>query len=91
MKHEQFCGLQSGKLVCQIPRGVTFSYDLWLGWLRDHWKGLTEEYNSEMGLVESLKQARVYDYFLGCCEAKKTSFSASKWPRKSRTRKIMEK
>ena len=39
MKHQQLCGPQSGKLVFQLPGGVTFAYDLCLGRSRDHWKG----------------------------------------------------
>ena len=49
MKRQQFCGSRSGKLVRQLPEGVTFAYDLRLGRSRDRWKGLAEEYNSETG------------------------------------------
>ena len=48
MKHQQFCGPQSGKFVSQLPEGVTFAYDLHLGHSRDRWKGPTEEYNVEI-------------------------------------------
>ena len=48
MKHQQFYLPRSGKLVTQLPRGITFAYDLCLGHLRDHWKGPTEEYNDEI-------------------------------------------
>ena len=44
MKRQQFYLPQSGKLVTQLPGGITFAYDLRLGHLRDHWKGLAEEY-----------------------------------------------
>ena len=40
MKHQQFYLPRSGKLVTQLPGGLTFAYDLHLGHLRDHWKGL---------------------------------------------------
>ena len=36
-------------------------------------------------------QERAFNYRLGRCEAKKMSFSASKWPQKFKTRKIVEK
>ena len=44
MKRQQFYLPQSGKLVTQLPGGITFACDLHLGHLRDHWKGLAEEY-----------------------------------------------
>jgi hypothetical protein len=44
MKRQQFYLPQSGKLVTQLPEGITFAYDLRLGHLRDRWKGLAEEY-----------------------------------------------
>ena len=44
MKRQQFYLPQSGKLVTQLPGGITFAYDLRLGHLRDRWKGLAEEY-----------------------------------------------
>ena len=44
MKHQLLYLPQSGKLVTQLPRGITFAYDLHLGHLRDRWKGLAEEY-----------------------------------------------
>ena len=43
MKRQQFYLPQSGKLVTQLPGGITFAYDLRLGHLRDHWKDLAEE------------------------------------------------
>ena len=48
MKHQQFSGPPSGKLVFQLLRGITFAYDLHLGCSRDCWKGITEKYNSGM-------------------------------------------
>ena len=85
MKRQQFCGPRSGKLVFQLPEGVTFAYDICLGHLRDCWKGLAKEYNSGIG------PGYAFVYLLGRCEAKKMSFNASKWHRKFRTRKIVEK
>ena len=40
---------QGGKLVHQLLEGVTFAYDLYLGCSRDHWKGISKEYNSKIG------------------------------------------
>ena len=48
MKRQQFYLPQSGKLVTQLPEGITFAYDLCLGHLRDRWKGPAEEYNDEI-------------------------------------------
>ena len=76
MKRQQFYLPQSGKLVTQLPRGITFVYDLRLGHLRDRWKGLTEEYNVGIHCKN---------------DAKKTSFSASKQPWKFRTWKTTKK
>ena len=47
MKCQQFYLPRSGKLVTQLPGGITFAYDLHLGHLRDHWKGPVEEYIDE--------------------------------------------
>ena len=47
MKHQYICEPWSGKLVCQIPKGVTFLDNLNLGHLRDCWKGITEEHHNE--------------------------------------------
>ena len=47
MKHQPFYLPRSGKLVTQLPGGITFAYDLRLGRLRDHWKCLAKEYNVE--------------------------------------------
>lgn len=41
MKFQNDCELQSGKLVHQLLGGITFAYDIHLGRLRDHWKGIS--------------------------------------------------
>ena len=38
---------QNGLLVAQLPRGVTFVYDLYLVHPRDYLKCLTKKHNSE--------------------------------------------
>ena len=45
MKCEHLCDPQSGKLVHQFPRGITFAYDLYLGHSRDRWKYIVEDNN----------------------------------------------
>ena len=45
MKCQPFYLPRSGKLVTQLPGGITFAYDLRLGRLRDRWKGIAKEYN----------------------------------------------
>jgi hypothetical protein len=45
---------RSGKWVRQLLEAIAFAYDLHLGHSRDHWKGLSEEYNIEKGLQHSL-------------------------------------
>ena len=48
MKHQPFYLPRSGKLVTQLPRGITFAYDLHLGRSRDRWKGPAKDYNVEI-------------------------------------------
>ena len=48
MKHQPFYLPRSGKLVTQLPGGITFAYDLRLGHSRDCWKGPAKEYNDEI-------------------------------------------
>jgi hypothetical protein len=38
MKHQKSCGLRWGKLVHQLPRVITFAYDLRLGRMIARWK-----------------------------------------------------
>ena len=45
MKHKHFSKPQSGKLVRQLPRGVSFVYDLCFGDSRYCWKSVTKEHN----------------------------------------------
>jgi hypothetical protein len=47
MKYKQFYETQSGKLVHQLPEGIMFAYDLCLGRLKGHSKGITKVKNSE--------------------------------------------
>lgn len=50
MKKQQFCEHQSDKLVRQLPRDVTLVYNLHLGFSRENWKCMTNDYNIEKGL-----------------------------------------
>ena len=47
MKFQHFSKSKYGRLVNQLPRDVTFAYDLHFGFSRDHWKDLMDENNSE--------------------------------------------
>ena len=55
MKCQPFYLPRSGKLVTQLPEGITFAYDPYLGCLRDRWKGLTEEYNVEQKMPKKCR------------------------------------
>ena len=50
MKQQQFCEPSRGKLVCQLPRGATFAYDLCLGNWKHCRKGISKDHNNDMGL-----------------------------------------
>jgi hypothetical protein len=43
MKRQKSCGPRLGKLVHQLPRVVTFVYDIRFRRLIAHWKGIFEE------------------------------------------------
>ena len=46
MKHQKSCGPRLGKLVHQLPRVVTFAYDLHFRRMIARWKDLSEAYNA---------------------------------------------
>ena len=50
MNYQQVFEPRIGKLVYQLPTGVTFAYDLNLGHLRENLKDTSEKYNSQKGL-----------------------------------------
>ena len=55
-KHEpSIWNSNSGKLVCELLEGITFSYDLCLGHSRECWKVVTKKKNSEMGVYHTLR------------------------------------
>jgi hypothetical protein len=78
MKRQKSCGPRLGKLVHQLPRVVTFAYDLHFRRMIAHWKDLSEEYNS---------CTKFQDEILNHNIPQKTSFRASKRLWKFRTRK----
>jgi hypothetical protein len=43
MKHQKSCGPHLGKSVHQLPRVVTFAYDLHFRGTIAHWKGIVKE------------------------------------------------
>ena len=54
MKRQPFYLPRNGKLVTQLPGGITFAYNLRLGHLRDRWKGPAEEY------IDKLKEQKIF-------------------------------
>jgi hypothetical protein len=80
MKRQKSCGPRLGKLVHQLPGVVTFAYDLRFRRMIARWKDLSEKYNFWV---------RNIDLHDPCCSpfSQKTSFRASKWPRKLKTAK----
>ena len=74
MKPQKSCGPRFGKLVHQLPRVVTFAYNLRFRCMITHWKGIVEEINFGgsimiLAIIENL-------------DLEKPSFGPSKWPRK---------
>ena len=80
MKCQKSCGPHLGKLVHQAPGVVTFAYDLRFRRMIARWKDLSENYN--FWLEQHRSTIHVAPHF-----PKKTSFKASKWPRKLKTAK----
>jgi hypothetical protein len=77
MKRQKSSGLHLGKLVHQLPRVVTFAYDLRFRRMIARWKGIIEEINfgglnmpSELPYIENL-------YF-----PKSVVYGPSKWLQK---------
>jgi hypothetical protein len=54
MKRQKSCGPRLGKLVHQLPRVVTFAYDLHFRRTIARWKGLTEKNNFRLGASNTL-------------------------------------
>jgi hypothetical protein len=79
MKRQKSCGPRLGKLVHQLPGVVTFAYDLRFRRMIARWKDLSEKYNFWVRKI----------IYYPCCSlfSQKTSFRASKWPRKLKTAK----
>jgi hypothetical protein len=74
MKRQKSCGPRLGKLVHQLPRVVTFAYDLRFRRMIARWKGIIEEIHfggsiMPLTIIENL-------------DLEKPSFGPSKWPRK---------
>jgi hypothetical protein len=74
MKRQKSCGLRLGKLVHQLPRVVTFAYDLYFRRMIARWKGIVEEIHfggsiMPFAIIENL-------------DLEKPLFRPSKWPQK---------
>jgi hypothetical protein len=78
MKRQKSCGPRLGKLVHQLPGVVTFAYDLHFRRMIAHWKGIIEEIH----FGGNIKGTSIFLPIFP-----KTSFRASKWPRKLKTAK----
>jgi hypothetical protein len=74
MKRQKSCGPHLGKLVHQLPRVVTFAYDLYFRRMIARWKGIIEEIHFGGSIMPS---TIIYNLNL-----EKPSFRPSKWLRK---------
>jgi hypothetical protein len=81
MKRQKSCGPRLGKLVHQLPRVVTFAYDLRFRRMIAHWKGIIEEIHFGGSIMPLNVIENLYP--------KKPSFRPSKWPRKLKLLKIV--
>ena len=72
MKCQKSCGSCLGKSVHQLPRVVTFAYDLCFRRVIAHWKGIIEEIH----FGGSIMPSDIIDNL----DLKKPSFMPSKWP-----------
>ena len=79
MKRQKSCGPRLHKLVHRLHGAITFAYDLRFGCMIARWKYISEEYNFWM-------RNMIYDPCFSPF-SQKTSFRASKWPRKLKTAK----
>ena len=80
MKRQKSCGPRLGKLVHQLPRVVTFAYDLSFRRMIYRWKGIVEEIHFGASILPSTIIENLY--------IEKPSFRPSKWPQKLKTAKI---
>ena len=81
MKRQKSCGARLGKLVHQLPKVVTFSYDLRFRCVIARWKGIVDEIHFggsmiHLDMIEKL-------------DPEKPSFRPSKWPQKLKLLKIV--
>ena len=79
MKRQKSCGPHLGKLAHQLPRVVTFAYDLRFRRMIARWKGIIEEINFGGSIIST--------YNVENLDLEKPSFGPSKWPRKLKTAK----
>ena len=78
MKCQKSCGPHLGKLVHQLLRVATFTYNLYFRCMIAHWKGIIEEIN----FGGNIKGTSIFLPIFP-----KTSFRASKWPWKLKNAK----
>jgi hypothetical protein len=72
MKRQKSCGPRLGKLVHQLPRVVTFAYDLRFRRMIARWKGIIEEIHFRHNIKGNFILRNMF--------SQKTSFRASKRP-----------
>jgi hypothetical protein len=74
MKRQKSCGPRLGKLVHQLPRVVTFAYDLRFRRVIARWNGIIEEIHFGGSIMLSS--------IIENLDLEKPSFRPSKWPQK---------
>jgi hypothetical protein len=74
MKRQKSCGPRLGKLVHQLPRLVTFAYNLYFRRVIAHWKGIIKEIHFGGSIMPLAINEGI--------DPEKPSFRHSKWPRK---------
>jgi hypothetical protein len=79
MKRQNSCGPHLGKLVHQLPKVVTFAYDLRFRRMIARWKGIIEEIHFKGSIIPL--------YIIKDIYLEKPSFGPSKWPQKLKTAK----
>jgi hypothetical protein len=81
MKRQKSCGPCLGKLVHQLPRVVTFAYDIHFRHVIARWKGIVKEIH----FVGSIINLAIIEEI----DPEKPSSSPSKWPGKLKLLKIV--
>jgi hypothetical protein len=81
MKHQNPCGPHLGKLGHQLPRVVTFAYDLRFRCMIARWKGIVDEIHFGGSIMPTTIMENL--------DPEKPSFRPSKWSRKLKLLKVV--